>query len=105
MTAFFCSVHTVMGRKWRCRSPENVVDEIEQVVRNYNIKQNDFMDENMSLDKRRLETICDLIVRSSLDIEWYTPNGVRADTLDENLLSKMKAAGCEKIRIAPESGV
>jgi radical SAM superfamily enzyme YgiQ (UPF0313 family) len=52
-----------------------------------------------------METICDLIVQKGLDIEWYTPNGVRADTLDENLLTKMKASGCKKIRIAPESGV
>jgi radical SAM superfamily enzyme YgiQ (UPF0313 family) len=101
----FCSIHTVMGKKWRARSPENVVDEIEQLVRTYHIKQIDFFDENMTLDKKRMETICDLIVKRGLDIEWYTPNGVRADTLDENLLKKMKASGCKKIRIAPESGV
>jgi anaerobic magnesium-protoporphyrin IX monomethyl ester cyclase len=52
-----------------------------------------------------MENICDLIVKRGLDIEWYTPNGVRADTLDENLLTKMKTAGCKKIKIAPESGV
>jgi len=40
-----------------------------------------------------------------LRFEWFTPNGVRADTLDEPLLRKMKRAGCKKIRIAPESGV
>jgi radical SAM superfamily enzyme YgiQ (UPF0313 family) len=101
----FCSIHTVMGKKWRARSPENVVNEIEQVVHTYRIKQLDFVDENMTLDKRRMESICDLIVKRGLDIEWYTPNGVRADTLDENLLKKMKASGCKKIRIAPESGV
>lgn len=101
----FCSVHVVMGRKWRGRSPENVVDEIEQVVRTYHIKQIDFLDDNMTLNKKRMETICDLIVKRGLDIEWYTPNGVRADGLDENLLRKMKASGCKKIRLAPESGV
>ncbi len=101
----FCSIHVVMGRQWRGRSPENVVDEIEQVVQTYRIKQIDFVDDNMTLDKKRVETICDLIVKKGLDIEWYTPNGVRADGLDENLLRKMKAAGCKKIRIAPESGV
>jgi anaerobic magnesium-protoporphyrin IX monomethyl ester cyclase len=94
-----------MGRKWRGRSPENVVDEIEQVVRTYHIKQIDFLDDNMTLNKKRMETICDLIVKRGLDIEWYTPNGVRADGLDENLLRKMKASGCKKIRLAPESGV
>jgi len=101
----FCSVHVVMGRKWRGRSPENVVDEIEQVVHTYRIKQIDFVDENMTLAKRRMENICDLLVKRGLDIEWYTPNGVRADGLDENLLTKMKASGCKKIRLAPESGV
>jgi radical SAM superfamily enzyme YgiQ (UPF0313 family) len=101
----FCSVHTIMGKKWRARSPENVVDEIAQLVHTYHVKQIDFLDENMTLDKKRMETICDLIVKRGLDIEWYTPNGVRADTLDENLLRKMKEAGCKKIRVAPESGV
>ena len=101
----FCSAHIVMGRQWRGRSPENVVDEIEQLVDTYQIKQIDFIDNNMSLDKKRMETICDLIVERGLDIEWYTPDGLRADTLDENLLTKMRASGCQKIRIAPESGV
>ena len=94
-----------MGRQWRGRSPENVVDEIEQLVRTYNVKQIDFYDDNMAFNKKRMEAICDLIVKRGLDIEWYTPNGVRADTLDENLLTKMRKSGCKKIRIAPESGV
>ena len=94
-----------MGKTWRGRSPQNVVDEIEYLVNTYKIKQIDFYDDNMMLDKKRGEAICDLIVERKLHIEWFTPNGVRADTLDENLLRKMKASGCKKIRIAPESGV
>jgi anaerobic magnesium-protoporphyrin IX monomethyl ester cyclase len=101
----FCTVHTVMGRKWRGRSPENVLEELEQVVNTYKVKQIDFHDDNLTLDKKRMETICDMIVERGIDIEWYAPNGVRADTLDENLLRKMKKSGCKKIRIAPESGV
>jgi magnesium-protoporphyrin IX monomethyl ester (oxidative) cyclase len=101
----FCTTHIVMGEKWRARSPENVVDEIEQLVHTYHIKQVDFLDDNMTLDKKRMETICNLIVKRGLDIEWYTPSGIRADTLDENLLTKMKESGCKKIRVAPESGV
>jgi anaerobic magnesium-protoporphyrin IX monomethyl ester cyclase len=101
----FCSIHVVMGKKWRGRSPENVIEEIENVVQTYHVKQIDFLDDNMTLNTKRMAAICDLIVKRGLDIEWYTPNGVRADTLDENLLRKMKASGCKKIRIAPESGV
>ena len=101
----FCSIHNVMGRTWRGRSPKNVADEIECLVNTYKIKQIDFYDDNMMLDRKRGEDICDLIIKRKLHIEWFTPNGVRADTLDENLLRKMKASGCKKIRIAPESGV
>ena len=101
----FCSIHTIMGRKWRGRTPENVVDELEKLVDVYHIKQLDFSDENMTLDRKRMEGICDLIVERGLEFDWFTPNGVRADTLDEKLLIKMKKSGCEKIRVAPESGV
>jgi anaerobic magnesium-protoporphyrin IX monomethyl ester cyclase len=101
----FCSNHIVMGRKWRGRSPENVVEEIEQLVQTYKIEQIDFFDDNMTLHKKRVERICDLIVERGLDIKWYVPTGVRADTLDEGLLRKMKASGCKGIRVAPESGV
>ncbi|UCC57634.1 MAG: radical SAM protein [Candidatus Bathyarchaeum sp.] len=101
----FCSDHIVMGKKWRKRSPEKVVDEIEQLVNTYSIKQIDFYDNNMTLNKKRVHTICDLMIERGLDIEWYVPTGVRADTLDENLLTKMRASGCKGLRIAPESGV
>jgi anaerobic magnesium-protoporphyrin IX monomethyl ester cyclase len=101
----FCSVCILWGRSWRARSPKNVVDELEQVVKTYGVKQVDFYDENMTLDKKRMADICDLIVERGLHIEWFTPNGVRADTLDEPLLRKMKKSGCRKIRVAPESGV
>ncbi|MEJ5326925.1 MAG: radical SAM protein [Candidatus Bathyarchaeia archaeon] len=101
----FCTHHIVWGRKWRGRSPENVIAEIEHVIKTYNVKQIDFLDDNMTLDRKRMENICDLIIKKGLKFEWFTPNGVRADTLDEKLLTKMKKAGCKKIRVAPESGV
>jgi anaerobic magnesium-protoporphyrin IX monomethyl ester cyclase len=101
----FCSNHIVMGKTWRGRSPENVVDELEQIVNTYSIKQIDFFDENMTLIKKRVEDICDLIMERGLDIDWYVPNGVRADTLDEELLRRMSESGCREIRVAPESGV
>jgi radical SAM superfamily enzyme YgiQ (UPF0313 family) len=101
----FCTAHLTKGRKWRFRSPENVVDELEHLVDIYGIKQVAFNDDNMTLDKNRMGVICDLIVERGLDIDWYTPNGIRADTLDEKLLVKMKKSGCKRIYIAPESGV
>ena len=101
----FCSNHIVMGRQWRARSAENVIAEIEHIIATYGIRQIDFLDDNIAFDRKRLETICDLIVEKGLNIEWCTPNGVRADSLDSELLAKMWKAGCVSILIAPESGV
>jgi magnesium-protoporphyrin IX monomethyl ester (oxidative) cyclase len=101
----FCSNNIVMGRKWRGRSAENVVAEIEQIVNTYRVRQIDFLDDNIAFNRKRLETICDLLIQKRLHIEWCTPNGVRADSLDAELLTKMRAAGCKKILVAPESGV
>lgn len=101
----FCSNHIVMGRKWRARSAQNVVAEIEHIVKTYGIRQIDFLDDNIAFNRKRLETICDLLIEKRLHVEWCTPNGVRADCLDKELLAKMRASGCQKILIAPESGV
>lgn len=101
----FCSNYIVMGRKWRGRSAENVVAEIEQIVRDFGVRQIDFLDDNVSFDRERMERICDLLIEKKLNVEWCTPNGVRADCLNEALLVKMKKAGCKRILVAPESGV
>ena len=101
----FCVSYRVMGRKWRYRSPENVVDEIEQLVKEYGIKFFHFEDDNLTFDKKRTERICELIIERKLKIKWDTPNGIRADTIaDKNVLSKMKKSGCWYICVAPESG-
>jgi magnesium-protoporphyrin IX monomethyl ester (oxidative) cyclase len=101
----FCTTCIVWGRTWRARSPKSVVDELEYLVSTFGIKQVDFYDEDMTQDTKRMADICDLIVERGLHIEWFNPNGIRADTLDETLLRKMKRSGCKKIRVAPESGV
>ncbi|MCK4790613.1 MAG: radical SAM protein, partial [Desulfobacteraceae bacterium] len=63
-----------------------------------------FEDDNISLNRERFERICDLIIEKELPVTWDTPNGIRADTLDESFLRKMKKSGCTGINLAPEVG-
>lgn len=100
----FCSVSSVMGRQYRCRSAENVVQEIEILVRKHRIRDVGFEDDNISLNRKRFEAICDLLIEKQLGITWDTPNGIRADTLDEPLLKKTQKAGCTSIILSPEVG-
>jgi len=102
----FCSIHVIWGHRWRARSPKNVVDEIEHLVKKYGVREIHFEDDNLTLDRRRMIEICDDVVDRGLagKFRWTTPNGVMAATLDEEVLRKMKAAGCYSLSFGIESG-
>ena len=103
-TCTFCSVHLTMTRTWRYRSPENVLSEIKECVTKYGIRYFDILDDNFTLDPNRAKQICRLIIKNRLKIQWSTPNGIRADRVDEELIKLMKKAGCIQIKVAVESG-
>lgn len=100
----FCAVHVYCGRRWRGRSAENVVGEIELLVTKYHVKRITFGDDNMTFNVERFEQICDLIIKKRVKTEFDVIQGVRADKLTPQLLEKMKKAGFVEIIIAPESG-
>lgn len=98
----YCSIKNVMGRKWRARSAENVIDEMKLwKKRGYSFFQ--ISDDNFSLDRKRVEKFCSLIIKNKLTIGWELRNGIRADTVDEQLLQLMKKAGCKYIAYGIES--
>lgn len=103
-TCTFCSVNQIMTRCWRGRSPKNVIKEIKSCVNKYHIKYFDILDDNFTLDPNRTKEICRLIIKNKLKITWSTPNGIRADRVDDELIKLMKKAGCIQVKVAPESG-
>ena len=100
----FCASHTTLGRGFRGRSPENVVDEVEYLYRTYDVREFLFIDDNLTFDRDRAAAICREILGRGLDISWRTPNGVRIDTLDDDLLDLMKRSGCYLLGFGIESG-
>ena len=88
--------------KTRFRSPTNVADEIEEIVHRYNIRFIIFNDDTMTLHNKRVHQLCDEIINRGLDIHWYCL--ARADTLNRELLLKMKKAGMVNISMGIESG-
>lgn len=100
----FCSIHTVWGRKYRTRSPENVIAEIELLVNKYRVRELQFYDDNLTFDRARAFRIFDEMIKRRLDLLWTTPNGVAIWALDEELLAKMEESGCYKISLGIESG-
>lgn len=100
----FCSMHLIGGRKYRARSPENVVAEIEYLYHAYGIRHFCFMDDNLTFDKRRIIAICGLIVKRQMNLQFECRNGLMIRTLDRDVIEAMSSAGWVRGAVAIESG-
>lgn len=90
------------GNKVRFRDPIQVVDEIEKSYRETGSEFFMFFDDTFTLKRDRVITILDEIINRGLKLGFYC--FTRVDTLDEELLRKMKEARFVKITMGIESG-
>ncbi len=88
---------------YNARSPERVVNEIEECYCEYGIREIDFFDYEFTCDRERVLRICNLLQEKNLDFSWACRS--RVDTVDKILLEKMKKSGCSRIYFGLESGV
>lgn len=98
----FCLVGAVSGYNINFRSPESVVEEIEECVNKYNIRNFYFRADTFTWDKEWVIKVCKLIIDKKLNIEWNCNS--RVSTLDDERLQWMKKAGCWMIGFGIESG-
>ena len=96
----YCSCAAFTRRTWRPRSPENVVDELEELYRE-GYECCVFVDDNLTLDRKRVEKMCDLIRERRIKMHFYCEG--RVDSSPYDLLSKMKGAGFEVMYYGVES--
>jgi anaerobic magnesium-protoporphyrin IX monomethyl ester cyclase len=100
----FCSSTIFWGGVWRKRNVDSVITELRECVERYGIDEFEFEDDNMTLDVERAKMLFRAIIESGLKIRWSTPNGIRSDFVDEEMLLLMKKSGCNHLTFAPESG-
>jgi radical SAM superfamily enzyme YgiQ (UPF0313 family) len=101
--AFGCIYcYQIFGRRFRARTAENIVEEITQLNDRYGLDFVSFQDDCFVIDKKRVYSFCDLLDRSGLDIRWSCCG--RINIVDEELLRRMKAAGCVSVSFGIESG-
>jgi radical SAM superfamily enzyme YgiQ (UPF0313 family) len=98
----FCSSAKVWGNRYRTRTPENIVGEIKQIKNFYQISAIIFFDDTLTINKKRTLTLCEEITKNQLDIRWLTHS--RVDAMNEEMMVKMKEAGCVGIMFGVESG-
>jgi len=100
----FCSIHIHAGRKYRRYSVEHVLDHLENLTKNHEVRHIHFEDDNLTLDRNRFMELMNGIIDRRLKFTWDTPNGTFANALDEEMMLLIKKTGCTYLIIAPESG-
>jgi magnesium-protoporphyrin IX monomethyl ester (oxidative) cyclase len=100
----FCANAKFWGRRYRTRSVDKVLDEMEYLIEEYGVKEIQFIDDNLTLNRKRTIELFSRMIERNLNLCWNTPQGIAANTLDEAILRKMKESGCYEITLAIESG-
>ncbi len=99
----YCAGPQLMsGRGYRMRSPENVVAELKHLKENFNLKSVLFNDDTLNVNKKYLLKLCDLIVKEKINIPWIAYS--RVDSVDREIASAMRKAGCFLVKVGFESG-
>ena len=98
---FKCSFCAIVRIKYRERSADNVINEIEECYKKFGVREIDFFDANFFVNKSRVIEICQGILRKGLKIEWSCRS--RVDIVDDEVLKLSSLAGCRKIYYGIES--
>jgi anaerobic magnesium-protoporphyrin IX monomethyl ester cyclase len=98
----FCSARLLMGKRYRAQTPEKTVMEMQWLIDRFHAREILFKDSEFTTDLRRVEEICELLLKKGVKIKWSC-NG-RVGRVSRELMRKMKRAGCRLIEFGIESG-
>lgn len=96
--AFCCKIRTTDGVRYR--SPLNIFAEVEHIKCKYNCKRFRIVDDAFTVDRPRIEEICDLFEGRGYSFFCI----LRADTIqDSYIINRMKAMGVQEVSMGVES--
>jgi anaerobic magnesium-protoporphyrin IX monomethyl ester cyclase len=98
----FCVTSQIFGKKFRARSPTNIVDELEWLRDTHGADGISFYDDAFTLDRKRLTAICDEIIDRKIGLPWGCQT--RVDHVTQEVLALMKKANCNEVSFGVESG-
>ena len=97
----FCA-STNFNKKFRARSPDNIIEEIKHYKELFDIDEIQFADDNLTFDRKRsIELFTKL---KELNLQWCTPNGIMINTLSKDLIDLMIECGLYQITLSIDSG-
>jgi len=97
----YCCSPSLWKRIVTYRSPQNLIEEIKLLQKNFGTNFLFFSDLTFPINKKKSLELCEEMINKKIDINWFCFS--RLDTVDAKLLKKMKEAGCSKIGFGIES--
>jgi radical SAM superfamily enzyme YgiQ (UPF0313 family) len=97
----FCNSSSIWDWKWRKRSVENIVEEIQFLLKNHEKKVFFLNDNTFNVDLERIELFCNTLIEKKIDILWSTP--VKVEIMTQEVAALMKKAGCYNVGVGIES--
>lgn len=100
----FCCSKQIFGRAYRTRSKDSLIAEIRHYVEKFGLKELHIMDDVFTLNKERTIEICKAIQAAKFNLTLSFANGIRADSIDEEVLQVLKNTGFEDLGFGVETG-
>ena len=97
----FCTTPTFYGI-WNGKDPKDVVDEIEYLINKYNTKKIFFLDDNMTVNKERIYSICDEIEKRNIKCLFGCLSSIVC--YDKEMFKKMYRVGFRLVHFGIETG-
>lgn len=96
-----CASHNIFGHQYRNRSPQNIIEEIKEIISKWNVKNFTFIDDDFTLNKSFLHEFCSLLIAEKIQIQWVCLARIG---IESKTFTLMKKAGCQMIGFGVESG-
>jgi anaerobic magnesium-protoporphyrin IX monomethyl ester cyclase len=100
----FCGSPVNMGNRLRFRSLPHVFAEMDMLRSNYGVKEFHFVDDMFNASKSRVMEFCTILKNKNWGINYTFPNGLRLNTIDEEMLVAMRESGAYAFTVGIESG-
>lgn len=98
---FFCGSREIWGRKVRFRSAQNVVREVQGLMK-MGLKDVHFDDDTFGVSKPYILELCSRLRQDCPGLRWSSE--IHVKLVDDSVIRAMKAAGCWYLHVGVESG-
>jgi len=96
----FCASKVIHSKIVRFRSAENIIAEMEILIREHSVKHFSFLDDTFTIKNEIFKPVCKFMGSQKVTFDCFT----RVNDIDEEKMAIMVAGGCKKISFGIETG-